>query len=327
MGPRPRTVAPLMALGCLAAVVLAAAHPHARGYQEVRPTASDPALQAATLLQGRIPVVAEQRYRLIGKVRLLLFWVGKDDVGGARLRWRRADGETGYDLLIGSDPARAPRKMNRWGFIMEESRADATTVLGVMKKGQEQTLDEVKSNETAGEVAFDMVNASVDATESVARLTTAKVRRDYSFHELSPLLGQLVKEAPSPTERRTAVPAGGRKGLLHAVADLVQESVEAVRATSRPPARKSLPYVYYRKQYDLARTASSVETKQSYGGVRYARLVRSDYEITARGESWTEHFTLVCGIDGPLAGVPVFISYQPRWWFKVELVLDERQTF
>jgi hypothetical protein len=47
----------------------------------------------------------------------------------------------------------------------------------------------------------------------------------------------------------------------------------------------------------------------------------------ARGESWDEQFTIVCGVDDPLAEIPVFISYQPRWWFKVELVLDEHQVF
>ena len=36
--------------------------------------------------------------------------------------------------------------MNRWGFILEEADAGAATILGVMKKGQEETLEEAKSN-------------------------------------------------------------------------------------------------------------------------------------------------------------------------------------
>ena len=53
---------------------------------------------------------------MLAKVRPLLFWISKDDVGGARVSWRGdADGAFGLDLLIGSDPARAPRQINRWG--------------------------------------------------------------------------------------------------------------------------------------------------------------------------------------------------------------------
>ncbi len=72
---------------------------------------------------GTLPVVAEHRYRIAAKIRpLVLFWIGKDNVGGARIRWRQGeDGLRGYDALIGSDPARAPRKINRWGFILEEA--------------------------------------------------------------------------------------------------------------------------------------------------------------------------------------------------------------
>ena len=70
-----------------------------------------------------------------------------------------------------------------------------------------------------------------------------------------------------------------------------------------------------------------MERNATYGGVTYPKLLNADFEVTARGESWTERFTLVCGIDGTLAEVPVFMTYQPRWWFKVELVLDEREAF
>jgi len=35
---------------------------------------------------------------------------------------------------------------------------------------------------------------------------------------------------------------------------------------------------------------------------------------------------IACGTEGPLAGVPVFVRYQPKWWFKVEGVLDESET-
>jgi hypothetical protein len=328
MGPRASALR-AVAAGVLTGLVVGSAVLRSQVPSQAAAPLPEPALQVSQLLDGHLPIVAEHRYRMAGKVRLLLFWAGKDDVGSARIRWRREGGDSGYDLLIGSDPVRAPRKTNRWGFIMEETCGGMGTVLGVMKKGQEETLDQATSNaakEAAG-VTFDMIRATVDGAESVARVKSAGMARDYSYRDLVPLMEQLVAHPAPPTERRVALPAGGRKGLLMTVADLVHDAAEAVRTTSKAPARKSLPYAYYRKQYDVTRVSSTIEKQASYGGVNFGRAVRSDFEITARGESWTERFSMVFGLDGPLAEIPVFISYQPRWWFKVELVLDERQAF
>jgi hypothetical protein len=321
-----------LAAGCLAGVLLATARAQSGPTLQNAAGPASPSLQVGMLLQGTLPVVAEHRYRIAGKIRpLLLFWIGRDNVGGARVRWRRGEGgERGYDLLIGSDPARAPRKTNRWGFIMEESNAGGATILGVMKKSDEETLEQAKSNvaaEAAGGVTFNMIRATVDPSESVSRVTSATVGRDYSYHELNPLMELLVKEGAPSAIRRVPVPPGGRLGLLLSLTELLHDGVETVRSTSKAPGRKSLPYAYYRKQYDLLRVSSEIEKQVTYGGTTYPRLLKSAFEIKPRGESWAETFTIVCGVDGPLAEVPVFMTYQPRWWFKLELVLDERQAF
>ena len=280
---------------------------------------------------GTLPVVAEHRYRIAGKIRLLLFWYGKDNVGGARIRWRRSDdGARGYDVLIGSDPARAPRKTNRWGFILEEAGPAGATVVGIMKKSDEESLDEAKSrvaSEAKGAVVFKMIQATVSPTESVSKLTVSTVPRDYSYLELGALVDVLSKETAPPKIQKTPVPPGGRAGMLTAIIELLHDGVEAVKQTGKAPGRKGLGYAYYAKQYDVTRVSSSVERNVTYGGVIYPKLLTSDFEVRARKESWTESFTIVCGLDGSLAEVPVFLTYQPRWWFKVEMVLDERQVF
>jgi hypothetical protein len=328
---RAGVVARILAAGGLTGALVAGALPQPPPAPQAAPGPPDSSLQVAALLQGKLPVVAEHRYRIAGKIRPLLFWIGKDNVGSARLRWRRSDeGGKGYDLLIGSDPARAPRKMNRWGFVMEEADSGAATILGVMKKGQEETLEEAKSNvstEAGGGVVFQMIRATVDSSESVAQVTSTKVGRDYSYLEFHPLMEQLVRETSPPKVRKVALPADGRMGLLLGIADLLRDGVDAVRRTSRAPGRKNLPYAYYTKQYDLTRVSSEIETKATYGGVSYPRLLTSSFEIRARGETWVERFAVTCGIDGPMAEVPVFMTYQPRWWLKLELVLDERQAF
>jgi hypothetical protein len=45
------------------------------------------AVGPVSLAEGSLPVVKEHRYRMSAKIRpLLLFWIGKDNVGGARVR-------------------------------------------------------------------------------------------------------------------------------------------------------------------------------------------------------------------------------------------------
>jgi hypothetical protein len=327
--PRARGAAVVVAAVFVAGLAAAAAPPDAG---QLAPAPPAPSLQVAALLRGQLPIVAEHRYRIAGKVRpLLLFWIGKDNVGGARVRWRRGgQDELGYDLLIGSDPARAPRQVNRWGFIMEEATAAGTTVLGVMKKSDEETLDEATSHvaaESAGGVVFKMIQASVDRTESVAHVTTVSVPRDYSYRELDVLMERLVKETGAARTRKVAVPAGGRTGLLVSLGELIRDGVRTVQATSKAPGKKTLSYAYYSKQYELSRVSSSIQKNAVYGGTTYPRLLESSFEIKARGESWTESFSVVSGVDGQLSEIPVFMTYQPRWWFKVELVLDERERF
>jgi len=172
-----------------------------------------------------------------------------------------------------------------------------------------------------------MVQATVSQTESVSRLTVSSLPRDYSFRELGAIVEVLSKETAPPKLVKTPVPPGGRAGLLTAIIDLLHDGVESARQTGKAPGRKGLGYAYYAKQYDVTRVSSAVERNVTYGGVAYPRLLKSEFELRARKESWTESFTIVCGLDGPLAEIPVFLTYQPRWWFKVEMVLDERQVF
>src|SRR5262249_16383167 len=61
---------------------------------------------------------AQYDYVMTARVRLLLFWAGKDDVGGGYIRGGRSKEEPKkefFQVLFGSDPSKAPRAINRWG--------------------------------------------------------------------------------------------------------------------------------------------------------------------------------------------------------------------
>ena len=54
-----------------------------------------------------VEVSRERRYQVDARVRPFLFWIRKSNIGDGRLTWRRGpDGTIGYELLVGSDPAR-----------------------------------------------------------------------------------------------------------------------------------------------------------------------------------------------------------------------------
>ena len=87
-----------------------------------------------------------------------------------------------------------------------------------------------------------------------------------------------------------------------------------------------MQYTFNAGVYDLVVTSWERVARARYGSRTYDRLVRLEFESRNLEKGTTERFVLACGTDGPLAGVPVFVRYQPKWWFKVEGVLDEDET-
>jgi hypothetical protein len=128
-----------------------------------------------------------------------------------------------------------------------------------------------------------------------------------------------VKAAP--------LPPGTRPGLLFALADLVRAGVDAGRAPgSVRPSPSRVQYTFNAGVYDLVITSWKRVERASHGKHTYEKLVRVEFESRNLEKGTSERFTLDCGTEGPLAGVPVFVRYQPKWWFKVEGVLDADET-
>jgi hypothetical protein len=87
----------------------------------LRAQSPDAALSFAAVTVSRV-----HKYRVDARARPFLFWIRKANVGDGRITWRTGpDGTVGYELLVGTDPARAPRRINRWGYLREESAGQA----------------------------------------------------------------------------------------------------------------------------------------------------------------------------------------------------------
>ena len=275
-------------------------------------------------------VTAEHRYRLSAAIRPFLFWVGKSNVGGARIVWRSdGDGRRGYELLLGSDPARAPRRINRWGFAREDADPSGATMLGVMNRSEDDSLDQAKGSLGRGRdgYLFKLNRARVEHGLARAEATTVFAPQDYTFRQLGELLRFVDETKPAPRVRASRLPAGTHPGLLFALADLVRAGVEAARAPgSAGPSPRTVPYTFNAGVYDLTVSSWARVERAQYGARTYEKLVRLEFESKNREKGNTERFVFACGTEGDLAGVPVFVRYQPKWWFKVEGVLDPAET-
>jgi hypothetical protein len=94
-----------------------------------------------TEIPGRdLPIVREHTYRMAGKVRIVLLWVGRNDVGSGIIRWRGAGDDKAIELLIGSDPKRAPGQLNKWGYLVEAMRGGESSVVGLVSQENDDRL-------------------------------------------------------------------------------------------------------------------------------------------------------------------------------------------
>lgn len=273
---------------------------------------------------ARLPVVSEHRYRIVGKIRLLLFWIGADDVGGARVTWR-SDGSDGDELalLIGSDPDRAPRRINEWGYIREQVRGENARVFGVRTVTDAESLDAARAalDTRDGRAVFGAICSRVTAQDVTTSVATVTGPADLSYRRIDRLLDVLAAHRVWES-RHIGRPAGTAPGFLTAFNQLLLAMAASARA-GRPAASSPTAYVYKDAVFDLGadRVEPVAELKTSVGV--FHNLVRAEFTIRNRRLRGTTRFQTTFGIDGALAGVPIQATYQPSWWFKIRLDLDD----
>lgn len=282
------------------------------------------------------PVVREARYRMSAGIRpLYVFWLRAGNVGGARILWRQGeDGRRGYELLIGSDPRRAPRKINQWGWEREDLGPGGATLFGLLRKTSDDSLDEAKQGlrtEGDGGFVYKAIRSHIADGRVRAENTLWRVPRDFTYRDLAELQAIAGSTPPAPQRVRQAVlPPGTQPGFLFAAAHTIDRAVDEALRPGTPRRLLSgiqTTFTFNASLYDLRLRSTEWVESATYAGRRYERLVRLNCEHFNREKQTRERFVLVCPTDGPLARVPVFIEYQPKWWFKAEGVLDDSEAF
>jgi hypothetical protein len=287
-------------------------------------------------------------YIMTGRVRFLLFWVGRDDVGGGVIRRGPAPDDPQLEVihfLVGSDPDRAPRRVNRWGLAKEAIRhssqadggAEASAFFGFMTRASSDlSAEEAKQQiemEKAGKGFFYQALVShLDGADGVARMVPFTSSAEYTLKDLGAAQQRVFQEFNGQPGKIRITPAELRgkcprvRGFLASVAELVDGAIE------RGQRKGDVCYLHYGELYTLRLTGAGgvpekkielnlhSEPKRTYARA-YRNLLNLKFEIMNHQTGKKSRFELLVGTEGALRGAPVQISYQPNWWFQVILNL------
>jgi hypothetical protein len=315
-------------LACVAAGALAGTATGAApvpGLQAVVPQQARPSEPAAS--GGVLPALRLHRYKMNGRVRPLLFWIGRDDIGIGEIVWRGAEGAVAYELLIGTDAAKAPRGINRWGYILEDTRPSGTRVFGVMTTSDEATISEVTRKAPGAQPVgrFKGIDARIAAGVSRSATETIETERDFRIRDREEVVGRIERRLKDAATLEIPVPNGVRPGFLIAVAELVNDTIAARKNGEQALRRmkgRTIAYVYGRRLYDI-KIAGVGSIRPPADAPDRAALVRTAFETLNRETGSHQTFELEYAGTGPLAGVPTLIRHRPRWWLEAVLVLEE----
>ncbi len=265
-------------------------------------------------------------YEINARVRpLLLFWIGRSGIGDAVLTRREGPAEAAYSLLIGSDPDRAPRRINRWGYIDEQIQGTDATLIGLMTESDEDSIEQAEANlrKQAGDRTFKVIHATIDGDQARSVVTSVDAPSRYSFREVNAVL-DLARSKPSQAKARVIrLPAGTRPGFLTALAEVMHAHVTQWRTSARIVSRGPIPYVYHGRIFELTATRTQPLASVRVNGIPYANVIKSDFEVRSTYDGELTRFSMTYGADGPLAETPIAASYQPRWWLQIDLALDD----
>lgn len=291
------------------------------------------------------------RYTMAGRVRVLLFWVGREGVGGgtiAFLQDRGSDGQItdAVEVLFGSNPKRVPGKINRWGYGRESAQWKggtspaqrgtllASTFEGFMRHSSEESLGEVRSRASKDQAEetfwYDAIQSRVTPEQASATVHIFEEKKDFDYTQPTAVecaYQRRLKAGPPDRSRqlkRTEFSYPAPYGFLTAVKNLVGDV--SSRFNSRSPKwseyRTGFTYLYNAKPYRLDLTDLELHREYTAPGWKLKDVIEAEFEITNLKTREEHSFTLWFAASGSLQNVPVKIVDKPRWWLRVELTLD-----
>ena len=316
-----------------------------------RPTASDraPIMEALGWVRNPPADPVQFDYVMTARVRLLFFWAGKDDVGGGFIRRGFSKNDPRQELLqvlFGSDPAKAPKAINRWGAgteVVRHREAPSTSAksddvvssafFGFMKSSNGKSVSEMqhelKKEKDHGEHLFTGILSRVDAGHAISLTVPLASEIDYNLYqyaEAEPVMLEKLSSSERPARVLENPPGCMRAGeFLGTVSELLDSALQ------NHGGPLSLCYVYDAQvniltiEHAVPVPKLAVKVKTSKGAMladrTYEDLLETDFLTANQATGRKVYFSILVGTKGDQRGVPVQIRYQPNWWFQVVLNL------
>ena len=302
--------------------------------------------EAVRWIQATPRIHTEYHYILTCRLRLLIFWVARDDLGGGYIKTGQAVDDPSLSmiqLLFGSDPAKTPRAINRWGagtevVKMDGSKApESSAFVGFMKSSQGESVSamqrELAREKTAGKHRFEAIISRVDGAQAISTGVPFYSDKDYDMGQLAEAQKLALDQLGDNQERKFRRLDGAargkcnrRGGFLSTTQELLERSLTGLKTPV------TLCYVYNARPYTLTLQRVipvptedvhiTMKDKSQKIDLSYRDLKESQFQIR-NGESGARtNFSVLLGTRGVLRGVPVQINYQPNWWFQIVLNLE-----
>ena len=283
---------------------------------------------ATALPADDMPVKYTLTYSMTGRVRPLLFWIGKDGVGSGKIVWH-ADGKgaNAVELFVGTDPANVPRKVDRWGYIVERAHPEADTrVTGLITAAQESSIADVQKAQDANQtrIAFKSIETSVEKSAACVATSHFETFYDPLNRQIPTVVKQARANLVKSTPKASLLPADVRAGFFTAMWEMLQATVSARQHGPSGLAKvkgRSVSYVYGAGLLDLTLTDLRFESSPVVAIPADQRPVHAEFLLVSRTTGEKYKFELEYGTVGHMAGVPALIRYSPRWWLQVDLKL------
>ena len=294
-------------------------------------------------------------YRMRGDVRLLLIWLGRDDVGGGRITYKRnSEPPAGswteeFEVLFGSNPDRVPGEINRWGYGREiaewrqapgesEPRLTGTRFEGLMRQTDadsiEQARKESQSAATNHQFSFAATESKAFPAEASFEIREFTTSEEFDYRRPDRLLAHYQANlASTPVNKKGSfinrppvyeLPYGFLTGASELIREVTETS--AKQPKTREATKPHLTYVYNAKPYRLEvlriqedkdfRLPTQPATMQM---PRVNRVQFRSFNIVKRTRT---DFDLWLPMSGEFKGIPLRIQLQPRWWLRLRLDLD-----
>lgn len=319
--------------------------------KSAEPNASDrvPIVEALSWVRS-VPHddLAEFDYIMTARVRLLFFWVGKDDVGGGYIRRGISKADSHQELfqvLFGSDPEKAPRAINRWGagteLVWHKDSADPladgdvvrSAFFGFMKSSKGKSVSEMQQElakeKDKGEHQFTGMLSRVEPGRAVSLVVPLASDQDFNLHQYDQAEPIVFEKLTSSDKSVRTLPEAAGCSRASAFLGTVSELLDDALAGKKAPL--ALCYIHDAQVNTLTLQSVqpvaklAVKLNAAKGGVlsnqTYEHLLQAEFVSVHKTTGKQVNFTILVGTTGSLRGVPVQIRYQPNWWFQVVLNL------